>query len=206
MIHRSLLVGLLVVQSVGAHAAEVEANIGWVSDYIFRGVPQKTSSASAGIDLTNEGFYIGAWGADVGQGSEVDVYGGYGGSYQGFDFSIGATGYFYTDDFDDTYTELNLGLGWEFITLDVALGSYDNFSGPTQDYRFLALGASFGDAGITIGSFGDDFDGEYVELSYGWELEDFGISISYIHSTSDLLGDTDNSIVFGVAKSFALSE
>src|SRR5690554_599270 len=82
-------------------SAELSANIGWVSQYVYRGIFQETSSASAGIDYEDEsGFYVGAWGADVGQGLETDVYLGYTGGNGDFSYTIGATGYFYTDDFD----------------------------------------------------------------------------------------------------------
>ena len=60
--------------------ADLSANIGFVSDYVFRGIYQAPSSASAGIDYEHDsGFYIGTWGADVGDGLETDVYFGYGG-------------------------------------------------------------------------------------------------------------------------------
>ena len=57
---------------------EVSYNIGFVSEYYFRGIKQKDSSASAGMDYENGGFYIGTWAADVGDGLEVDGYFGYG--------------------------------------------------------------------------------------------------------------------------------
>src|SRR5690606_11971711 len=88
----------LAVAAVGAvpgtASAEATANIGWVSDYIFRGVFQEDSSAYAGIDLNHDtGFYIGAWGADVGTGNEIDYYLGWGGSTNDFSYSLGVTLY-----------------------------------------------------------------------------------------------------------------
>ena len=60
--------------------AQWSANVGYVSDYIYRGIFQTESSASAGIDYEGEnGFYVGTWGADVGDGIETDLYFGYGG-------------------------------------------------------------------------------------------------------------------------------
>ena len=61
-----------------AMAAELSANIGYNSQYIFRGIPQKNSSAFGGLDLGAGGFYLGTWAADVGEGLEIDYYGGYG--------------------------------------------------------------------------------------------------------------------------------
>lgn len=200
------LLGLLLILPVMA-GAELSANVGWVSDYIFRGIPQSNSSASAGLDYEQGGFYVGTWGADVTMGSEIDLYFGYGGEAGDFTYGIGATGFFYTDDFDDTYQELNLSLGYESITLDAALGQYDNFAGPTQDYSFISVGIELGPVSLTFGTFGQDFNGEYAELGFGWDFEGIDLSFGVVHSTDDLLGGpgaSDTSLVFGINKSFNL--
>ncbi len=184
-----------------ASFAQASVNIGWVSEYIFRGVPQDDSSAYVGLDFEKSGFYVGTWAADVGQGSEVDLYFGYGGNISDdLSYGVGATGYFYTDDFDDTYKELNLSLGYLNFSLDAALGEYDNFSGATQDYSFLSLKVEHESCYLLVGSFGQDFDGEYVEAGYGLELGGLDLSLSIVHSSADLLGTSDNSIVFGIGK------
>ena len=59
------VLSLLLVSSVAN--AEWSANLGFQSDYYFRGILQKSSSASGGIDFTHNGFYAGVWGADVGE-------------------------------------------------------------------------------------------------------------------------------------------
>ena len=58
--------------------ADLSANVGYASEYYYRGILQKESSASAGIDFEQSGFYAGAWTADVGDGLEYDIYAGYG--------------------------------------------------------------------------------------------------------------------------------
>ena len=59
--------------------ADWSANVGIVSDYHFRGIQQtESASASAGVDYENGGFYAGVWTAEVEDGLEVDLYGGYG--------------------------------------------------------------------------------------------------------------------------------
>ena len=69
-----LAVTLLSASTIAS--ADWSANIGWASDYHFRGILQKSSSASGGIDYTKNGFYVGTWVADVagpyGDGLEVD--------------------------------------------------------------------------------------------------------------------------------------
>ena len=60
------LVGVLLATSCSLAQADVSANIGYMSEYHFRGILQKVSSVSGGIDYEAGGFYIGTWAADVG--------------------------------------------------------------------------------------------------------------------------------------------
>lgn len=203
------MIGVLVSVS-GTAAADVSANAGWVSEYIFRGVPQKTSSASAGLDLEEGGFYAGTWGADVGDGLEIDAYLGYTFEVDEFSFGIGGTGYYYTGDFDDTYQELNLSFGFSSLSIDVALGQYENFTGPTLDYTFASATIEHEGFHGTVGNFSNDFKGTYVDVGYGFSVADeIDVSVSWIYSDKDLAfnaGQEDNTLVFGLSKSFSLSD
>jgi uncharacterized protein (TIGR02001 family) len=209
--------------------AEVTANAGWVSEYIFRGIFQESSSAYAGVDFaTDSGFYLGTWGADVGQGLETDLYFGFAGG-ENFTYKIGYTGYFYTDDFDDTYQEVNLGIGYGIFALDVAIGEWDGF-GTKQDYDFTSITIS-PEKGpyYKIGMWGGDFEdnvlfpnpkvsplesgsADYFELGYTYSVEEHGVdlSVAYIYSPDLVVGDWDdgetagdNAIVFGIKKNFS---
>ena len=125
----SSLIALSAFAGNHAAAADVSYNIGFASEYYFRGILQKESSASAGVDIESNGFYAGAWTADVGDGLEVDLYGGYGFETEsGLTGSIGFTGYYYTGDFDDTYEEINLGLGYGMFSLGYSSGEWDGFN------------------------------------------------------------------------------
>jgi len=173
--------------------AQWSANVGYVSDYIYRGIYQEDSSASAGIDYENEnGFYAGTWGADVGDGIETDLYFGYGGGSGDFSYSVGWTGYYYSDDFDDTYEEFNLSLGYGFAELGFNAGEWGG-NGAPEDYTFtsLTLSAPNG-AYLTYGSHGDDFSGSYVEIGYGFEWQGFDLGIGLI-SADGLTVSQDNS-------------
>jgi hypothetical protein len=133
----------LAATASGSALAETTANIGIMSDYIFRGVYQAASSAFAGVDIESDsGFYIGMWGADLEDGLEYDIYAGYAGGGETFDWYAGYTGYYYTDEFDDTYEEINAGFTYGFLTIDYALGDYkaDGYSEP-QTYTYV--GATF---------------------------------------------------------------
>ena len=188
MTRRTLVPALVLATAVAAPAAsnaEVSANIGWASEYLYRGIFQDDSSASAGVDYESDsGFYLGTWGADVGEGIETDVYFGYSGG-EDFTYSIGYTGYYYTDNFDDTYSEVNLGIGYGIFALDVAIGEWDGFGSPA-DYTFTSVTISpemwpyF-----KFGSFGDDFDGDYFEIGYTYSIEEHGVDLSIALVTSD---------------------
>ena len=186
-------------------SAEVSYNVGFVSEYYYRGIFQKSSSASAGIDFEQNGLYLGAWSADVGDGLEVDLYGGYGiETDAGLSASLGFTGYYYTGDFDDTYEEVNLGLGYGMFSLGYSSGQWDGF-GAEEDYDFLEIGFAT-DSGFygTYGTFGKDFDGDYFEFGYGTSISEFDVGVSYI--LTDELGDQEGgeaeAIVFSIGKGF----
>lgn len=184
--------------------AELSANIGWVSDYYYRGIFQHASSASAGVDFDKNGFYVGSWAADVGDGLEVDTYFGWNGEIGDVSIGGGFTGYYYTGDFDDTYEELNFSLGYGIASAEIAVGEYDNFSGPTQDYTYYALTLEKEGFYGKYAGFSQDFAGNYVELGYGASLEIADLSIALVLSDKDLVGERDEALVFGISKSFQL--
>jgi hypothetical protein len=212
MLRKIIGVGIIVLGALNfqnASAQDWSANLGYNSQYIYRGIPQKTSSAFGGVDFAAGGFSAGAWTADVGDGIEIDLYGAYGFEADDFNFSVGGTWYTYTGDFDDEYLELNLGAGWKFLSFDMAIGKYDNFDGPTFDYQFYSVTASHNGFYGKVGLFADDFDGNYYEAGYGNNLtvkdvDIFDYAIAVIYSDSTLLqGDSDTNIVFTLTKNFS---
>jgi len=212
MLRKTLGVGIVLLGAMHyqhATAQEFSANLGFNSEYIFRGIPQKTSSAFGGLDFEAGGFSAGAWTADVGDGLEVDLYGSYGFEAGDFGFSVGGTWYTYTGDFDDDYLELNLGASWKFLSFDMAIGEYGNFDGPTLNYQFYSMTASHNGFYGTVGLFADDFDGNYYEAGYGNNLtvndtDLFDYAVAIIYSDSTLLGgDSDTNFVFTISKTFS---
>lgn len=203
----ALICGSLLVSNT-VHAA-YSANVGLVSEYHFRGIAQTTdASASAGIDYEGEnGFYIGAWTADVSDGLEIDFYAGY-----NFDItddvsaSFGVTTYQYTGDFDTAYNEVNLGLGWGPISVEYSIGTRDEDAAlgvlAEEDYTFFGITAEHNGFYGTFGSFGKDYEGEYFEAGWGTEIGGFDAGVSIVFSGSDL--DDDETILFSLSKSFDL--
>jgi uncharacterized protein (TIGR02001 family) len=202
-----VLVGLLTV--TGIAQADWSANLGYASEYHYRGILQKNSSANGGVDYEAGGFYAGTWAADVGDGLEVDVYGGYGADVGEVSLSVGFTGYYYTGDFDDTYQEINLGAGFGLLSLDVAIGQYDNFGAETLDYTYYALTLEKDGFYGKYAGFSQDFDGEYFEFGYGRTVAEIDLGVHLIFANDDLVGFQNNgnaaeSIVFTIGKSFDL--
>jgi uncharacterized protein (TIGR02001 family) len=190
-------------------SAEVSYNVGYVSEYYYRGIYQAQSSASAGIDYEQEGFYIGAWTADVGDGLEYDLYAGYGMEIGEISVGVGVTGYYYTDDWDGDYEEVNLSAGYGPVSIGYAIGEHEEDVGES-DYTFLDVTVDLG-AGFygTYGSFGDDADGDYFELGYGTTVAEIDLGIALIFPDEELeIADQDNNagegdaIVFSIGKSF----
>jgi hypothetical protein len=214
---RTGLLGTLLTLSAVAQA-DWSANLGYASEYHYRGILQKTSSASGGVDFETGGFYAGTWAADVGDGLEVDGYFGYGADVGAVSLGIGYTGYFYTGDFDETYQEINLSAGVGIFTLDVAVGEYDSPPGdaicnPTtggsckpskSDYTYYSLTAEKNGFYGKYGGFSQDFEGEYFELGYGTTIAEIDLGVSVIFANDDLVGDADESLIFTIGKSFDL--
>ena len=202
---------LLAPLRASAQEAEVSANAGWVSQYFYRGILQKTSSASAGVDVGIGPVGIGAWAADVGDGAEVDLYGSLGVDVGEGSLSVGGTAYLYTGQFDDTYLEANLGAGYAPLSVEFSIGQYENFGAGTQDYWFAAVTAEHEGFFGTVGGFGNDFTGNYGEVGYGFSAGEMDWTISGILNDKDLSGLADGdgdptaglTLVFGVSKGFS---
>ncbi|MGH1432316.1 MAG: TorF family putative porin [Neptuniibacter sp.] len=200
---KALIAAGLLSASVVAQAG-LTANVGAMSDYYFRGVDQTTDGASmmGGVDYeADNGIYVGLWAADVTDDDvEYDIYGGYAGEMGDVSYSVGYAGYFYTES-DVDFHELNFNFGYEFLSLEVTFGTEDQPSGtPEADYTFMALTGEYEGAYLTYGSFGEDYDGDYVELGYGTTYEGLDLSVAYIDADDDL-GDGDT-VTFAISKTF----
>ena len=77
---------------------DLSANVGFVSEYSFRGIAQSNENPAVqgGFDVTHDsGLYTGGWGSTVNFNDgdeaqlEVDVYGGYSGAVKGLSFVVG---------------------------------------------------------------------------------------------------------------------
>ena len=202
------VVAVLATPLVGAaQDAELSANVGMVSEYFYRGVFQKESSASAGLDLAVGNVYLGTWAADVEDGNEVDLYAGFGTEVEDFSVSVGGTGYFYTGDFDTTYLEGNLNVGYQALSAEFSYGTHDMDPAEDETYWFLSVTVEQSGLYATFGTFGEDLDGEYYEGGYTVSVGDLDLSAAWIYSTEDLPFQTadDHTVVFGVSYTFDIN-
>ena len=199
------LVAVLAGPLVGAaQEAELSANVGWASEYFYRGIFQKASSASAGLDLAVSKVYLGAWAADVGDGNEVDLYAGVGTEVNDFSVSIGGTGYFYTGDFDQTYLEGNLNAAYNVISAEFSYGRHDLVQADPADpenetYWYLAGTVEKWGLYGTFGTFGKDLDFDYFEGGYGVSVGDLDLSASWVYG---IKGVDDHTLVFSISHTF----
>ncbi len=161
--------------------AELTANVGVTTNYVFRGATQTDDNAAVqgGVDYTHElGIYAGVWGSNVedaagNDGFEYDLYAGY--EFKASEevkFDIGYITYQYTDDaFTDT------------------------------DEIFI--GASFFDFGITYydGEPDSGSDYSYIDLKFTLPLaQEFNLHLHYGNLDSDT-GDAEDASI-GVSKEF----
>ena len=208
----AIAAGGIMLGSAAAQEAEVSANAGWLSQYFYRGILQKTSSASAGLDVGFGALSLGTWLADVGDGTEIDLFGSVGGEVEGVSLSAGGTAYLYTGQFYDTYLEANLGAGYGPLSVEFSSGQYENFDADSLDYWFVGVTAEHEGFYGTYGTFGSDFDGAYGEAGYGFSAAELDFTISGILNDSDLSGLVDGddnpttglTLVFGISKTFNL--
>ncbi|MDQ7074389.1 MAG: TorF family putative porin [Gammaproteobacteria bacterium] len=179
-------------------AAEVSANFGATSNYIWRGVSLSNEGPAiyGGLDFSHDsGIYAGLWqSSEGGTGSaETDLYAGYSTEFSGVSIDVGAIAYAYPQNdaanFNELYASVGFGpvsasvandsenkttyftLSGEFAGISATFGSAA-FDGGTGDYTHFDLSYSPADS-LTLGLSKNDMDGENPRLyvSYGIDFE-----------------------------------
>ena len=100
--------GVLGMGSVSVMADDgVSANVGFVSDYVWRGDTQNSHKPAiqGGFDYAKGPMSVGIWGSSVGTGAEVDLYG----SYNFGPVAVGAIYYAYPSQSGSDFYEINIG-------------------------------------------------------------------------------------------------
>ena len=200
----------------------VSANVGFVSDYAYRGISQTNENMAiqGGFDYAHaSGLYAGVWGSSIDWldkgGVEADVYGGYKAEMGDFGYDVGVLHYAYPGgeiggESPDT-TEVYLGASWKFVSFKFSHAFSDLFGTPDSDgSQYYELGASYDvGAGFTAASHfgrqkvkhGTSYNDWKIGISK--EYAGFGFGLAYIDTDLDDSDDNvDERIVFSVSKSF----
>ncbi|MFZ2300285.1 MAG: TorF family putative porin [Gallionella sp.] len=153
------------------------ANIGFTTDYIFRGISQNVGepAVQGGIDYSHSsGFYAGVWGSNIGwiTGSgatgnasmELDTYFGIRNSFSGdFTYDFGFIRYNYLGTYtpaaggyvDADTDEVYAAIGYKWITAKYSHGLGDFLTVPgARGTGYFEINANIpvGDTGLTLGA------------------------------------------------------
>jgi uncharacterized protein (TIGR02001 family) len=119
---KKTLISMACAAAMAAPAAQAElsANIGVTSDYLWRGVTQNDHEAavSGGVDYAHpSGFYTGVWTSTLGgSAQEVDAYLGFSGEYNDLGYDVGYIYYYYTNTDDADFSEIYGSLSWKWLS------------------------------------------------------------------------------------------
>jgi uncharacterized protein (TIGR02001 family) len=179
----------------------VAANVGYTTDYVFRGISQTNEEAAVqgGVDLTCGKFYLGTWASSFfgDRGStEIDIYGGYKTTTGPINWDLGFIYYTYPGSFggDGNYVELKVGASgdvWKGGTLGGTVFYTPEFSFnlgavTTLEGSFTQVLPRVGmftpTFGATVGRsyFADTFKGAELDYTY-WNV---GVSLGFMERWS----------------------
>lgn len=223
--HVAVVAALLALQASPAMAQDsddaytISANVGYVSDYRFRGVSlsDEDFALQGGIDVEhNSGFYVGTWGSSIesfnGSEFELDLYGGYATELSGTSVDLGVLAYTFPGGDNADYYEIYTSASRTIGNIDVGAGfayvpSQDNVGNQDNIYIYGDLGYAIPDTPISVaahlgyedGAFGDKRT--HWSLGATYEFKSLAFNASYIDTSENGAG-FDSTIVFSVAASF----
>ena len=193
---------LAAATTTGVAHAEVTANIGVTSDYVWRGVSQsgESASVSGGIDYADDsGFYAGTWVGSLSGGSELDLYFGYSGEAESIGYDFGYIYYVYpSSDPGINFGEIYGSVSASVFTAGLAIttnndGANDGAGFESGDlYYYINASGNLSDTwtiGFTIGAYTFDSDGS--DILNEAEMVIGELDLDYIHYSLDFGTSTD---------------
>ena len=177
--------------TTGTAVADVTANVGAASNYLWRGTSLSNEGAavSGGVDYSHaSGAYAGVWQSSEGlSGSaETDLYVGFSGEAEGISYDVGYVSFMYpqTDPAAD-FAEIYFSAGYEFAEFYYAKSSdLELGTGEGSDYMTLTL--SHDKFSFTYGDYSfDDSSYDYTHYDLGVALTD---ELSLTYSKNDMDG------------------
>ena len=206
---------------------ELSGNVGFFTDYIFRGVTQTDNEAAiqGGIDWAHpSGFYVGAWGSNVDfndgdQASiEVDGYVGFANTIDSLpelSYDVGVIYYWYpgaTENLNYDFLELygSLGYDFDFAAASIGLAWSPEFFGDTGDAFYYQLGIEVPlpydvtiSGGYNFQEFDEGAQDDYSDWNIGLGYNLYGLDLSLVYSETVDLGTSDNeALTFGISYAF----
>ncbi len=177
---------------------QLSYNLALVSDYRFRGLSQtnRAPAVQGGIDAAfSSGFFVGTWATNIadygGSKVEVDLYGGYGGSIGGFDYTASVLGYLYPGGNRVNYIEFQSTVARTIgpVTTTVTLTYAPDQWNTTRDNFGAEVGANVAVIGTPLtASFSLGRENGYYDEKWDWSaglsypFEALEISAAYIDS------------------------
>ncbi len=213
-IKQSILCGVGLLGLAGVAQAELTANVGVTTNYVFRGETQTDDNIAiqGGVDFTNEfehdgSLYVGAWASNVdfpayqADGFEIDLYVGYNFKLnESVKFDVGYIAYEYTDSNLPDLSEIFFGAGFKDLYLYYYIGDRD--SGPDYTYVDLKYSYEFPQEWVLhlhYGNLNDDAtNGDAEDVSVGVSKILAGIDFSLTATSIDRDSPTnpDDTYVF----------
>ncbi|MCB1052391.1 MAG: hypothetical protein H6510_07965 [Acidobacteria bacterium] len=138
----TVILGIMALSATICGYAQLSANIGVTSNYVWRGLTQNEEdpAVQGGVDYGwANGIYIGTWASNVPKpyDVEIDGYLGWAGETEsGFGWDIGYVYYAYTGDKDIEFGEAYVGGGFKMLAAKL----YRDFENETTYYE---LGLNF---------------------------------------------------------------
>jgi uncharacterized protein (TIGR02001 family) len=215
----ALACGAALMGATAVAQAELSANIGVTSNYMFRGMSFTGDDAavSGGLDYAHDsGFYIGTWASSLNSGTEVDLYLGFGGEAGSIGYDVGVIRYMYPETSNIAYSELYGSLSFSMFEVGLAytIESESGNSGGQYDtgdiYYYASASTDIMDGftlGGTVGHYEWDNDGpaiapfgsyNHLDLTLSKDAGDFG-EFSFLVSFADKEANGDNDTNFAVS-------
>lgn len=205
----------------------VSANVGLVSDYVFRGISQADEGPAlqGGFDVSHStGFYAGVWGSNVDFNDgdeaslEIDYYAGYANDYNGFAYDLGVIYYQYPgadSDLNYDFLEAAGSLGYDFgvAALSGSVNYSPEFFGDTGDAVYYAaaldvpLPQDFS-ASAHLGHQDIDQGVDYTDwsLGLGYSVAGFDLGLTYydtdLDEPTECADGCSERVVFSISRSF----
>lgn len=213
-------------------AWETSANVGFVSEYSFRGITQSDESFAiqGGFDAAHSsGLYAGVWASNVDFNDgdeaqmEADLYAGYATEFQGLNVDIGAIYYAYPGaevarEYDFVEAALSVGHDFESFAATASVNYSPDYFNESGDATYtalavdvplpyeLALSAHVGYQSIDDNAaFGvPDYTDWSVGLGYSYE--GFDLALTYVDTDlkepSECADGCAERLIASVSKSF----